>query len=66
MPLMFVGPIMTIGTFHSSRHRGHPEVGPARHWRYLVNRHGKNLLGGLMVMVMLGGAVLAVLGKLVG
>jgi hypothetical protein len=33
----------------------------ARHWRHLVHRHGSNLLGGLMAIVMLYAVVLTVL-----
>jgi hypothetical protein len=37
------------------------ELGQAESWRHLVHRHGSNLLGGLMVMVIVCGAALAVL-----
>jgi hypothetical protein len=39
------------------------EVGPARHWRHLVHRQGRNLLGGVMVTVMLYAVVLTVLAR---
>jgi hypothetical protein len=37
------------------------EVGQARRWRYLVHRHGSNLLGGVMLTVMLYAVVLTLL-----
>jgi hypothetical protein len=37
------------------------EVGQARRWRNLMHRHGSNLLGGLMTLVMLYAVVLTVL-----
>jgi hypothetical protein len=36
------------------------ELGPARRWQHVVHRHGSNLLGGMMIMVMLYAVVLAV------
>ena len=52
---------MKLGRLRSSRHRDHTEFDQTRRWRYLAHRHGNNLLGVLMVMVMLCGAALSVL-----
>ena len=36
------------------------EADQTRRWRHLVHRHGSNLLGGMMIMVMLYAVVLTV------
>jgi hypothetical protein len=50
-----------MGLSQGPPRRGQQGSNRARRWRHLVQRHGSNLLGGVMVTVMLCAVVLTVL-----